>query len=326
MTLLVTGGAGFIGANLVRRRRAHRPEQPIVVLDALTYAGSRDSLAGVPSVTFVHGDVCDGDLVARLLAEHRVEAIAHLAAETHVDRSIVAPDAFLRTNIVGTGTLLRAAREAGVTRFVHVSTDEVYGELAPGAPPWREDAALSPRSPYAASKAAADHLVAAWRETYGYPAMITRCTNNYGPYQLPEKLVPLALSRALEGAPVPVYGDGKQRRDWLHVDDHCDALERVLDHGEPGRVYHVAAGDERANIDVVRAVLRAAGAPSDAYEHVPDRLGHDRRYALDTSRIEAELGWAPRRRLDEGLAETVAWYRAHPSWWQRARRRAERSP
>ena len=318
MNLLVTGGAGFIGATFTRRRRAHRPHDRIVVLDALTYAGTRDNLAGVPDVSFVHGDVCDGPLVARVLAEHRIDHVVHLAAESHVDRSIVAPDAFVRTNVLGTATLLRAARDAGVHRFVQVSTDEVYGELADDDAPWREDAPLAPRSPYAASKAAADHLVGAFFTTYGLATVITRCTNNYGPHQLPEKLIPLCTLAALHNNPLPLYGDGRQVRDWIHVDDHCDALERVLDGGRPGEIYHVAGDDGRDNLAVARAILAATGRPEALLTHVPDRPGHDRRYALDASKIARELGFTPRRRFAEALPETVAWYRAHGPWCEAA--------
>ncbi|MCA9518884.1 MAG: dTDP-glucose 4,6-dehydratase, partial [Myxococcales bacterium] len=266
----------------------------------------------------VVGDVGDRALVDRVLRDHGVRAVVHLAAETHVDRSIAGPDAFLRTNVLGTATLLSAARAAGVARFVHMSTDEVYGELAPDAAPWREDAPLAPRSPYAASKAAADHLVGAWRETHGYAAMIVRCTNNYGPYQSPEKLIPLCISRALHNEPLPVYGDGRQVRTWLHVDDCCDALERVLDAGDPGAVYHVAGPDEVPNLAVVRAILAAAGRPESLIAHVTDRPGHDRRYALDASKIARELGVTPRRRLVDALPETVAWYVAHAAWREAA--------
>lgn len=318
MNLLVTGGAGFIGSAFVRRRRAHRPDDRLVVLDALTYAGTRENLAGVPDIAFVHGDVCDGPRVARILAEHAVDHVVHLAAESHVDRSIADPDAFVRTNVLGTATLLRAAREAGVRRFLHVSTDEVYGDLAPDAPPWREDAPLAPRSPYSASKAAADHLVAAFHATYGLATLITRCTNNYGPRQLPEKLIPLCALAALRGEALPIYGDGRQVRDWIHVDDHCDALERVLDDGRPGAVYHVAGDDPRDNLAVARAILAATGRPESLLTFVTDRLGHDRRYALDASKIARELGFTPRRRLAEALPETVAWYRDHAPWCEAA--------
>ncbi|PKN59013.1 MAG: dTDP-glucose 4,6-dehydratase [Deltaproteobacteria bacterium HGW-Deltaproteobacteria-14] len=318
MNLLVTGGAGFIGATFVRRRRAHRPDDAIVVLDALTYAGTRDNLAGVADVSFVHGDVCDAGLVTRVLAEHRIDHVVHLAAESHVDRSIVAPDAFVRTNVLGTAALLHAARAAQVRRFVHVSTDEVYGELADGAAPWREDAPLAPRSPYAASKAAADHLVSAFVATYGMAALITRCTNNYGPRQMPEKLIPRCTLAALHNRPLPLYGDGRQVRDWIHVDDHCDALERVLDGGLPGQIYHVAGDDDRDNLAVARAILAATGRPEALLTHVPDRPGHDRRYALDASKIARELGFTARRRFTAALPETVAWYADHAPWCEAA--------
>jgi dTDP-glucose 4,6-dehydratase len=313
VSLLVTGGAGFIGSNFVRRFRATNPSVKLVVLDALTYAGNLESLADVGGFEFVHADICDRERVAKTLAEHGVDRIIHFAAESHVDRSILAPGAFVQTNVVGTATLLDVARAAGVRRFVFVSTDEVYGDLG-DAPPADESAAIKPRSPYSASKAGAEHLVQAYFETYHFPTIITRCSNNYGPYQFPEKLIPLMILNALEDKPLPVYGDGANVRDWIHVDDHCAALERVLDAGADGAVYNVGGRSERRNIDVVRAILKATGKPESLITFVADRPGHDRRYAIDDRKIERELGVRFGRTFEDGLVETVAWYRANRPW------------
>jgi dTDP-glucose 4,6-dehydratase len=319
MNLLVTGGAGFIGANFVRRRRATHADDRIVVYDALTYAGNLASIADVPGVVFVRGDVCDAEAVERTMREHAIDAVVHFAAESHVDRSIYGPLAFVRTNVDGTATLLEVARKLSVKRYLQVSTDEVYGDLGPDDPPFSEETPLDPRSPYSASKAAADHLVLAWAHTYKLPALITRCSNNYGPYQFPEKLIPLMILNALEDKPLPVYGDGKNVRDWIHVEDHCDAVSAVLDRGRVGEVYNAGGRSERQNIDIVRAILALVGKPESLIKYVTDRPGHDRRYAISCDKIERELGWAPRHRLEEGLAETVAWYRANAPWWQAIR-------
>jgi dTDP-glucose 4,6-dehydratase len=319
MTLLVTGGAGFIGCNFVRRRRATRPDEKLVVLDALTYAGNLESLADVSGFELVRGDICDASLVERTLVDHRVDAIVHFAAESHVDRSILGPAAFVQTNVVGTATLLERARAAGIKRFVHVSTDEVYGHLGPADPAFTESTPLAPRSPYSASKAGSDHLVLAYFETFRFPSLITRCSNNYGPYQFPEKLIPLMILNALEDKPLPVYGDGQNVRDWIHVEDHCAAVERVLEAGREGHVYNIGGRSERPNLEIVRSILHALGKPESLIRFVADRLGHDRRYAIDDGKIERELGWVRARRLDEGLAETIAWYRAHEPWWQSVR-------
>lgn len=331
-TLLVTGGAGFIGANFVRHMLGNSSCR-VINLDLLTYAGNRESLAGLPEDrhVFVHGDICDGSLVRQLLEEHRPDAIVHFAAESHVDRSIDDPGAFIRTNVVGTQTLLDAAldyRQDGNDsfRFVHVSTDEVYGTLSLDEPAFSETHRYAPNSPYAASKAAADHLARAWHRTYGLPVMITNCSNNYGPFQFPEKLIPLMLINALEGERLPVYGDGQQRRDWLFVTDHCRAIERVLEAGEPGRVYNVGGNAEMANLDVVHLLCdlldeREPGKRPrrELVEFVTDRPGHDRRYAIDASRIHDELGWEPSVDFAGGLADTVDWYLANRDWWQRIR-------
>jgi dTDP-glucose 4,6-dehydratase len=331
-TILVTGGAGFIGANFVRHL-VETTEATVVNLDALTYAGNLESLAGLDEDrhVFVEGDICDGALVGRLLDEHRPDALVHFAAESHVDRSIDEPGAFIRTNVTGTQTLLDAALaywQGGAEhfRFVHVSTDEVYGTLGPDEPGFSETHRYAPNSPYAASKAGADHLARAWHRTYGLPVMITNCSNNYGPYQFPEKLIPLMLINALEGEKLPVYGDGQQRRDWLFVTDHCRAIERVLEAGEPGRVYNVGGNAEMANLDVVHLLcdllderVPAEQPRRELIEYVTDRPGHDRRYAIDATRIRTELGWTPSVDFTEGLAKTVDWYLENRQWWQRIR-------
>jgi dTDP-glucose 4,6-dehydratase len=315
MSLLVTGGAGFLGSNYVRRRRAARPEEKLVVLDAFTYAGHAESLAGVGGFELVRGDVSDGALVERTLKDHAVDAIVHVAAETHCDRSIAAPLIFSQTNVVGTATLLENARACGVKRFVHVSTDEVYGQLGLADAPFTERSPLAPRSPYSASKAGADHLVAAYVATYGFPAIVTRASNTYGPYQFPEKLIPRMILCAMADQTLPVYGDGNYVRDWLHVDDHCAAIDLVLEGGEEGAVYNFGAGEERTNLEIVRFILKTLGKPESLIRFVADRPGHDRRYALDCTKARA-LGWGPTRSLDEGLRATIAWYRDNAAWWR----------
>jgi dTDP-glucose 4,6-dehydratase len=341
-TWIVTGGAGFIGSAFVRMARA-RGWARIVNLDALTYAGNPENLAGLagdPGQVFVHGDICDGPLLSRLFAAHRPTAVVNFAAESHVDRSIHDAAPFLRTNVIGTQTLLDAARAhlAGLDaagraafRFLHVSTDEVYGTLGPGDPPFRETTPYAPNSPYAASKAAADHLVRAAHHTHGLPTLVTNCSNNYGPCQFPEKLMPLVICNAREGRPLPVYGDGMQVRDWLHVDDHCEALARVLAAGRPGETYNIGGGNERTNLAVVRAICRildeiapAAAPRGGLIRLVADRPGHDRRYAIDAAKIRSELGWSPRIRFEDGLRDTVLWYLEHPGWIERVRSGAYR--
>jgi dTDP-glucose 4,6-dehydratase len=319
MRLLITGGAGFIGSNFVRRRRAAHPDERLVVLDALTYAGNLASLSDVSDIEFVKGDIRDAALVKDLLAREGIDTVVNFAAESHVDRSILGPAAFVDTNVVGTATLLEASRQAGVTRFLQISTDEVYGDLAPDDPPFTEETPLRPRSPYAATKASADHLVAAYFETYGFPVLITRCSNNYGPYQFPEKLIPLMIQNALADQPLPVYGDGLQVRDWLHVEDHCDAIAAVLDRGRVGEVYNVGGRSERTNLSIVKALLALVGKPESLIRHVTDRPGHDRRYAIECEKIERELGWAPRHALESGLADTVRWYRENGAWLDQVR-------
>lgn len=333
-TLLVTGGAGFIGSNFIRQIVSDT-DWRVINLDLLTYAGNRESVDDLDPQRhlLVHGDIADQDLVPKLLAEHRPDAIVHFAAESHVDRSIDDPGAFIRTNVNGTHNLLAAAldywRSAGEHdefRFLHVSTDEVYGTLAPDEPPFDERHRYAPNSPYAASKAASDHLVRAWHRTYGLPTLITNCSNNYGPYQFPEKLIPLILINALAGERLPVYGDGQQRRDWLFVGDHCRAIRAVLERGRPGRVYNVGGDAEMCNLDVVRLLcdLLDAREPTERprqslIEFVEDRPGHDRRYAIDARRIRDELGWQPEVDFAGGLAATVDWYLANRDWWQRIR-------
>lgn len=316
MRLLVTGGAGFIGSNFVRMVLDEQPECHVVNVDKLTYAGNLENLAGYadrPQHHFVKGDICDAALIARLMAEHDIEAVVHFAAESHVDRSLMDADAFVETNVRGTLTLLKAALDRGMRRFVQVSTDEVYGSLgSEGA--FTEESPIQPNSPYSASKAAADHLVHAFGHSYGLPVNITRCSNNYGPYQFPEKMIPLMIHNALHGRPLPVYGDGLYVRDWLYVEDHCRAVWTVLTAAPPGRVYNIGGQNERTNLEVVRLILDRLGKDPGLIRHVKDRPGHDRRYAIDARRIREELGWTPSVTFDEGLARTIDWYRDHAAW------------
>jgi len=319
-TYVVTGGAGFIGSNFVRLALAQRPDLRIVTIDLLTYAGNLENLEGVPADrhTFVRADITDPDAMRRSVPEG-ADALVNFAAETHVDRSILGPLAFVRTNVTGTQVLLDAARVRGVGRFLQVSTDEVYGSLAPDEPAFTEASPLRPSSPYAASKAGADLLVMAAHRTYGQDVVVTRCSNNYGPYQFPEKLIPLMLSNALEGEPLPVYGDGRQVRDWIFTDDHSRAILAVLEGGQSGAVYNVGARSERRNLDVVRAILSAVGRDESLIRFVADRPGHDRRYAIDPTRLETELGWRPQVPFEDGLARTIRWYREHEGWWRRVK-------
>lgn len=318
MSLLITGGCGFIGSNFIRLVLAQRPETRVVNLDKLTYAGNPANLAELPPAqaaryAFVQGDVADAPLVADLFAARDFDAVVHFAAESHVDRSITDATPFVTTNVLGTQTLLDAARRAGVPRFVHVSTDEVYGSLdATGA--FREDTPLAPNSPYSASKAASDLLVRAAHVTFGQDTVITRCSNNYGPYQFPEKLIPLIISRARKGEALPVYGTGANVRDWIHVEDHCRGVLLALDKGRPGGVYNFGGAAERSNLDVVRALLRLLDRPESLIRFVKDRPGHDARYAMDFSLAARELGFAPTRSFEQGLAETVAWYETNGEW------------
>ncbi|HSQ36659.1 MAG TPA: dTDP-glucose 4,6-dehydratase [Acidimicrobiia bacterium] len=311
---LVTGGAGFIGSNFVRHLLAHEPEATVTNLDLLTYAGVEATVRELdadPRHRFVRGDIGDAGLVDRLVPGHDV--VVNFAAETHVDRSIAGPAVFLQTNVVGTGVLLDAARRHGISRFLQVSTDEVYGSLAEGFAP--EEAPLRPSSPYSASKAAGDLLVGSYAVTYGYGAIVTRCTNNYGPYQFPEKVIPLFVTNLLEGRKVPLYGEGRNERDWLHVDDHCAALHLLADRGAPGEVYNIGADAQLANIELTRRILAALGAGEEMIERVPDRPGHDLRYAVDSSKLR-RLGWAPAHSFEDHLAATIEWYRSRPDWWR----------
>jgi dTDP-glucose 4,6-dehydratase len=349
-TVLITGGAGFIGANFVHYWIAAHPTDKVVVLDALTYAGNIESLASIrssPAFRFIRGDICDGELVGRLFTEINPQLIVHFAAESHVDRSITGPDEFVRTNVIGTHTLLKAALHAwgndgsfasGV-RFHHVSTDEVYGTLTSTAPPFTEATPYAPNSPYSASKAASDHLVRAFLHTYGLPVTTSNCSNNYGPYQFPEKLIPLMLIHALHGKPLPVYGRGENIRDWLFVEDHCRAIDLVIERGKVGETYNVGGCNEWRNIDIVKLICKhldalfkdqprlrerfphcpaSAGRSVDSLvTFVTDRLGHDFRYAIDASKIRSELGFTPRESFETGIVKTIDWYLANEAWWQR---------
>lgn len=333
--ILITGGAGFIGSNFVRYLLATEPGVHIVNLDNLTYAGSLQNLAELPDPqrhTFIQGDICDRDLVDELLHKYEIETIVHFAAESHVDRSILGPAQFIETNIVGTFTLLEAARSIWTdedklsenkVRFHHISTDEVFGSLSPGDPAFSETTLYAPNSPYAASKAASDHLVRSYGHTYGLPYTITNCSNNYGPYQFPEKLIPLMILNALDGKPLPIYGDGQQIRDWLYVEDHCEAIQMVLNCGIPGEVYNIGGENQPANLTIVKTLceildellLDSPHKPhADLMTFVTDRPGHDRRYAMNITKIKKELGWQPRQSLESGLLKTVKWYLDHPQW------------
>ncbi len=342
--VLITGGAGFIGSNFVRYILDHEPAAQVVNLDALTYAGRLENLAGLPSAErhhFVQGDICDRSLVDDLMRRYTIDTVVHFAAETHVDRSILGPAAFIQTNINGTFTLLEAARQAWLVdktlpaeavRFHHVSTDEVFGTLRPDDPPFSETTPYAPNSPYAASKASSDHLVRAYNTTYGLPTTITNCTNNYGPYQFPEKLIPLMVLNGRDGKPLPVYGDGMQVRDWLYVEDHCEAIHLVLQRGRVGETYAVGGNNQPPNIEIVRTICeildelqpKVAHFPhSTLIKYVTDRPGHDRRYAMNIGKIQSELGWQPRQSLKTGLFKTVKWYLDHPDWIEAINQQAD---
>lgn len=320
MRWFITGGAGFIGSNFVRLVLAERPDVEVVNYDALTYAGNLENLAEVsdnPKYRLVRGLIQDTGAASEALSEG-AEVIVNFAAESHVDRSIMGPMPFIETNVVGTQVLLSVAREKGVGRFVHVSTDEVYGSLGEDGY-FTEQTPLAPNSPYSASKAASDLLVRAAWKTHGYETIITRCSNNYGPYQFPEKLIPLMISNAMEDKPLPVYGDGMNVRDWIHVEDHCRGILAIVSGGRPGEVYNLGGRSERANIEVVKEILRQLGKPESLIQFVKDRPGHDRRYAIDCSKAESELNWRPKWAFAKGLADTIAWYREHVEWWRRVR-------
>jgi len=338
--LLVTGGAGFIGSNFIRYWLARHPDDRVVNLDLLTYAGNLENLADIeasPGYRFVQGDIGDPTLVGSLLSDERIDTVVNFAAESHVDRSILGPDAFIATNIAGTFALLEAAKAvwgdgARDQRFLHVSTDEVYGSLAPDEPAFDERHRYAPNSPYSASKAASDHLVRAWHKTYGLPVLTTNCSNNYGPYQFPEKLIPLTILNALEGKAIPVYGDGHNVRDWLYVEDHCSGIEAVLDGGEPGEVFNIGGINEWRNIDIVRLIcdrlddLQPGNAPyREQIAFVRDRPGHDRRYAIDATHMRKRLGWRPAHDFEAGITATIRWYLEHRAWCDRVRSGAYRS-
>jgi len=315
MRVLVTGGAGFIGSNFIRYLLG-RYSYRVINLDLLTYAGNLDNLTDVrdnPGYTFVRGDIADRQCLDNIFSQG-VDALVNFAAETHVDRSIADAGIFVRTNVTGVQELLEAARRNNIQRFLQVSTDEVYGSLGESGY-FTEETSLNPGSPYSASKAAADLLTLAYHRTYGIPVSITRCSNNYGPYQFPEKLIPLMVTNALEDKPLPLYGDGLHVRDWLHVLDHCRALDLVLHQGRPGEVYNIGGNNERANIDIIRLILAELGKPESLITYVTDRPGHDRRYAIDATKIKEELGWRPECPFEQGLKDTVAWYCANREWW-----------
>jgi dTDP-glucose 4,6-dehydratase len=323
--LLVTGGAGFIGSHYVRQALSGAypglVDADVIVLDALTYAGSRTNLAPVaesPRLRFVHGDICNVDLVDGLVGE--ADQVVHFAAESHVDRSIVGAADFVRTNVLGTQTLLDAAHRHGVERFVHVSTDEVYGSIESGS--WPETFPLQPNSPYAASKASSDLIALAYARTHNVPVTVTRCSNNYGPYQFPEKVIPLFVTNLLDGGTVPLYGDGRNVRDWLHVDDHCRGIELVRAGGRSGEVYNIGGGTELSNKELTERLVEAVGADWSSVRQVEDRKGHDLRYSVDITKIGTELGYAPQVPFEQGLADTVAWYRDNRAWWEPLKARA----
>ncbi|MFW6245106.1 MAG: dTDP-glucose 4,6-dehydratase [Fibrobacterota bacterium] len=321
--ILVTGGAGFIGSNFVITLLQGREDVSIVNFDLLTYAGNPDNLLEVkdnPRYTFVKGDICDKAAVEKLFADNDFDAVVHFAAESHVDKSITGPAQFVTTNVLGTQVLLQAAREKwgndSSRRFVHVSTDEVYGTLGDTGY-FTETTPLAPNSPYSASKAGSDLLVRSYYETFGFPAVITRCSNNYGPFQYPEKLIPLMITNALNDKPLPVYGDGMNVRDWLYVCDHCKAVETVLFNGKPGEVYNIGGNNEKHNIDIVKIILSELGKPESLITYVEDRLGHDRRYAIDASKIKQELGWSPSVTFEVGIKKTIDWYLSNKWWWEK---------
>lgn len=326
MRLLVTGGCGFIGSVFIRRVLKERPDWSVVNLDALTYAGNLENLSeleGDRRLAFVKADIADAAAVAACLKAHPVDAVLNFAAESHVDRSILDASAFVRTNVEGTRVLLAAAQAMKVPRFLQVSTDEVYGSLgATGL--FREDTPLAPNSPYAASKAAADLMVRAFHHTFGLDAVVTRCSNNYGPWQFPEKLIPLFITNAMADQPLPVYGDGLQVRDWIHVEDHALGILAALEKGRAGEVYNLGGGNERSNLEITRLILGELGKPETLVRHVQDRPGHDRRYAIDAAKAQRELGWAPQVPFAEGTRETVRWYREHRGWWERIKSGAYR--
>ena len=321
MKLLITGGAGFIGSNFIHYIFKKYPDYEIINLDALTYAGNLENLKDIENDSryrFVKGDICDKDLVNDLVKD--VDVVVNFAAESHVDRSILDAENFIRTNVLGTYNLLEAAKSAGWRnenkRFHHISTDEVFGHLEPNDPPFNESTPYSPRSPYSASKASSDHLVRAYFNTYGLPITISNCSNNYGPYMFPEKLIPLFITNLMEGKKVPVYGDGMNVRDWLYVEDHCEAIDFIIQKGKIGETYCIGGNSEKPNIEITKKIIELMGKSEDSIEYVKDRPGHDRRYAIDFSKIKNELGWTPKVSFEEGLQKTIEWYKNNESWWK----------
>jgi dTDP-glucose 4,6-dehydratase len=319
MNILVTGGAGFIGSNFIRYTLHNHKDHSIVNLDKLTYAGNLDNLRDIetnPQYSFVKGDICTKELIEHIIKSCRIDAIVNFAAESHVDRSITDAEVFVRTNVLGTHTLLEAAKQHGIRKFVQISTDEVYGSLGETGL-FTEQTPLAPNSPYSASKASADLMIMSYFETFGMNVSITRCSNNYGPYHYPEKLIPLMITNAIENKNLPVYGDGLNIRDWLHVEDHASAIALVLHKGAAGEVYNIGGHNERRNIDIVKMILEQLGKKTDLIEFVADRLGHDRRYAIDPSKIQQQLGWKPKYNFEKGIRETIEWYLDHPTWWKK---------
>ncbi|MDY7031684.1 MAG: dTDP-glucose 4,6-dehydratase [Thermodesulfobacteriota bacterium] len=322
MKILVTGGAGFIGSNFIRYMLQTHPLYEIINLDKLTYSGNLENLTDVSCqdrYRFVKGDICDVQLIDGF-AKDRVDVIVNFAAESHVDRSIMDSGIFISTNVLGTHTLLEAAYRQGVKKFIQVSTDEVYGSLGPDGY-FTEKTPLAPKSPYSASKASADLLVKAFHHTHGLPTIITRCSNNYGPYQFPEKLIPLFVTNALADIPLPLYGDGLNVRDWLYVEDHCSAIDLVVEKGREGEVYNIGGNCEKTNLEITRTILRFLGKPEGLIKYVKDRLGHDRRYAINSTKIQRELGWSPRVGFEEGIEKTIKWYTENTSWWEKIKSR-----
>lgn len=320
MKLIITGGAGFIGSNFIHLWTRNNPEDQIVNIDALTYAGNLENLKdleGNPNYKFIKADITDEQAIGGIIAAEAPDVIVHFAAESHVDRSIIDPDSFLRTNIIGTKNLLQAALDHGRVRFHHISTDEVFGALGPGDPKFNENTPYDPRSPYSASKASSDHLVRAYYHTYGLPVTISNCSNNYGPFHFPEKVIPLFITNLIEGKKVPVYGEGKNIRDWIHVDDHNSGVEQIIKKGRIGETYCLGGDNEVMNIDLTKKILELMGKGEEMIEYVKDRLGHDLRYAIDYSKAKDELGWEPRISFEEGLESTIGWYEENEEWWKK---------
>ncbi|OGS25064.1 MAG: dTDP-glucose 4,6-dehydratase [Elusimicrobia bacterium RIFOXYB2_FULL_48_7] len=322
MNILVTGGAGFIGSNFIRHILSKYPAYKIINLDKLTYAGNLDNLKDVEknrNYKFIKADICDAKIIDKLLHSEKIDAVINFAAETHVDRSIHEPDSFLKTDVFGTFNLLEASKRHGIQRYIQISTDEVYGSIDNGS--FREDSTISPNSPYSASKSSGDMMVRAYSKTYGFPGIITRSSNNFGPYQYPEKIIPLFVTNAIENKPLPLYGDGKNVRDWLYVTDNCEALDAVLHKGRTGEIYNIGGGKEMQNVDITKMVLKLTGKPESLIKPVTDRAGHDRRYSIDCSKIKNELGWKPRHDFESALKETVEWYMKNTQWWEKTKKK-----